>query len=154
MPTLLQTLKLSSTQRTRGFNPVQHRRNRFLSQISEQIEAATAEDHGQPYAPVIQRRVRGDDGGAAVTQNRLKQVRRWWWLSDAGVCFLELRYGVRALEIAKGKTTVEVGDRKKLVTTLEVIRDAVLLGEFDDALQSASNRLGAQLGSKRRSAKG
>lgn len=151
MATLLSTLKLTGTQRSRGFNPVQHRRNRLLTQISEQIEAATAEDRNAPFAPVVQRRVQvGDD---AITQSRVKQVRRWWWIADNGTCFLELRYGVKALEIAKGKSTIEVGDRKKLVTTLELIRDAVLMGEFDDALSSASSRLASQLGSKGRGSK-
>lgn len=64
---------------------------------------------------------------------------------------MELRYGARALEIAKGKTTIEVGDMAKLLPTLELLRDAVLLGEFDDLLSSASSRLASQLRSKRSS---
>lgn len=149
MATLLQTLKLSGAQRSRSFSPVQHRRNRLLTRITEQIEAATAEDRNVPFAPVVQRKRRDAETGEPVTDTRLKHVRRCWWTADNGTCFLELRYGARPLEIAKGKTTIEVGERKKLVSTLELIRDAVLLGELDDQLANAASRVSVSLKGKR-----
>jgi hypothetical protein len=141
MATLLQTLKLSSAARSRTVSPVTQRRNKFLSYVSEQLEAAKAEERSEPFMPTVVRRSRDPESGALVAQTRVKQVRRCWWTNDSGVCFVELRYGVRRLEISKGKSTIEIGDRKKLVSTLELIRDAALLGEFDEQLQSASGRL-------------
>ena len=70
------------------------------------------------------------------------------WDTD-GKCYLEIRYGWRRLEVGKGKTTVEVGDMANLLPVLEKIRDAVMLGELDDQLTSASLRLADQLKSKR-----
>jgi hypothetical protein len=149
MANLLQSLKLSVTQRTRTFSPVVHRRNRLLTQITEQIEAATAEDSKAPFVPVVERMVRDEVSGESKKVNRIKRFRRCWWLNADGACFLELRYGSRPLEIAKGKSAIEVGERKKLFSTLELLRDAVLMGELDDQLQSAASRVGASLKGKR-----
>lgn len=153
MATILQTLKVSSTQRKVQSSPTQYRRDRLLNIISHQMEAATAKSEGKQFSLMTQKKVLDKFTGERKLMTVPKRFRQSWWKGDDGKVYLQLRYGSRLLEIAKGKTTIEVGDMAKLVPTLELIRDAVLLGEFDDLLSSASSRLAAQLRAKRQAAK-
>jgi hypothetical protein len=45
------------------------------------------------------------------------------------------------LELAKGKTAIEVATAKELVSTFETICAAVTAGELDAAIDAASNQL-------------
>ena len=54
------------------------------------------------------------------------------------------------LELAKGKFSIELASENDLVTTLELIKAAVLKGELDTAITAASTKLRA--GFERRSA--
>ena len=151
MATILQSLKVTAVQRKVDRSPTQHRRDRLLNIISTQIEAAIAHAESKPFVVTANRKVLNKFTGETQVMNLPKRFRQCWWTGDDGKTYMELRYGAKVLEIAKGKTTIEVGEFAKLVPTLELIRDAVLLGEFDDLLSSASSRLAAQLRARRKS---
>ena len=70
-----------------------------------------------------------------------KRVKAWWFTADNGKLALCVRYGTKVLELAKGKYAVEVAAEKDLVTTLDVIKAAVLAGELDAAIDNAANKL-------------
>lgn len=150
MATLIQSLKVSSVQRKVERSPTQYRRDRLLNIVSRQMEAAAADADGKPYMVTAPRKVLNKFTGETTVMEMPKRFRQCWWTGDDGKTYLELRYGAKVLEIAKGKTTIEVGDFAKLIPTLELVRDAVLLGEFDDLLSSASSRLAAQLRTRRK----
>jgi hypothetical protein len=150
MATIIQSLKVSNVQRKKVHNPNEYRRDRLLNIISEQMAALNAQANGEHFMPKVTRVVVNKFTGEKVKKEVVKRFRPCWWKNEDGKTFMELRYGSRALEIAKGKTTIEVGDMNKLMPTLELLRDAVLLGEFDDLLSSASSRLAAQLRAKRK----
>ena len=61
-----------------------------------------------------------------------------------------MRYGSKVLELTEGKFSVEFASQNDLVTTLELIKAAVLQGELDTAITAASTKLRA--GFERRSA--
>ena len=52
-----------------------------------------------------------------------------------------MSYGTKVLELVKCKIAVEVGTAKDLVTTLELIKTAVLKGELDRQIKAAANEL-------------
>ena len=52
-----------------------------------------------------------------------------------------VRYGARILELAKGKTAIEVATAKELVATFEALCAAVNAGELDAAIDAARNQL-------------
>jgi hypothetical protein len=149
MATIIQTLKISNLQRKKIHNPNEYRRDRLLNIIAEQITGAQATANGEHFMPKVSRLVVNKFTGEKVHKECPKRFRPCWWVHEDGKTYMELRYGARALEISKGKTTIEVGEMSKLLPTLELLRDAVLLGEFDDLLSSASSRLAAQLRAKR-----
>ena len=69
------------------------------------------------------------------------RVRAWWWPTDAGKLALNLRYGARAVEISRGKATVEISTVAELVPTLELLKRAVEAGELDAQIEAASIKL-------------
>ena len=75
-----------------------------------------------------------------------KRVKPWWFTADNGKLAVSVRYGSKLLELAKGKWAVEVGAEKELVPVLEVLKTAVLDGELDDAIETASNKLRSAFG--------
>lgn len=153
MATILQSLKVSSVQRNKQQSPVQNRRVRLVKIITEQITAATAVLNGERFSVTVDRRMRDKVTGEVSFIEKSKRFRQSWWVAEDGKNYLEIRYGCRCLEIAKGKTTIEVGDSAKLIPTLELLRDAALVGELDEQLNTASSRLAERLRSKRAAAK-
>jgi hypothetical protein len=45
------------------------------------------------------------------------------------------------IELAKGKNAIELASSADLVPTLQLVRDAVIAGELDEAISSASEKL-------------
>lgn len=144
MGTILQTLKAVATQRPKQISPIALRRSKLIKKIEEQITAAKAKSEGQSATVAKPRRYKNKDTGEVFTVTKGIAVREDWWIVDGKVLF-ELRYGVKPLEFAKGKTTIEIGEQANLIPTLEKLKEAVALGEFDDQMVDAYSRLAEQL---------
>jgi hypothetical protein len=140
MATILQSLKVSNVRRTVERSPAQIRRMKLVGSIVEQCTAAKAKLNGDVYRVKVLRRIRDKVTGESVTAEREKRFRPCWWIAEDGKHYLEVRYGWKALEIAKGKSTIEVGDASNLIATLEILRDAAMVGEFDDQLNAVAPR--------------
>ena len=54
------------------------------------------------------------------------------------VLALQVRYGTRVLELAKGKNSIEVGSGTELLSVLETVKKCVELGELDTQIEAAS----------------
>ena len=74
------------------------------------------------------------------------QVKQWWFTADAGKLAVSVRYGSKVLELTKGKYAIEVAHEKDLAKTLDVIKSAVLTGELDAQIASASVNLRKEFG--------
>jgi hypothetical protein len=59
---------------------------------------------------------------------------------------LNIRYGAKIIEFAKGKTAVEVNSADDLIKALEVIKAAVEAGELDSQIEAASGAVRAGFG--------
>ena len=136
----LATLKLSAAKKSQSTSPASLRRNKLSKKIWEQIELAKAQATGSTFTTTRFRTVTDDDGGRRSVQVP-KLVRAWWWTAENGKLALNLRYGARVIEIAKGKSAVEVGSASELVPTLELLKKAVEGGELDVQIESASIKL-------------
>jgi hypothetical protein len=136
----LASLKLSAAKKSQSTNPASLRRNKLSKKIWEQIELAKAQASGSTFTTTRFRTVTDDDGGRRSVQVP-KLVRAWWWTAENGKLALNLRYGARVIEIAKGKSAVEVGSASELVPTLELLKKAVEGGELDVQIESASIKL-------------
>ena len=141
--TTLANLKLTAAQKPTNIPQVQQRRNKLVKRLWEQAELAKAQQTGTQFAPTKFRTHTDSETGVRRQVEVNKRVKAWWFMTDAGKLALSVRYGTKVLELAKGKYAVEVAAEKDLVTTLDVIKAAVIAGELDVAIDSAANKLRA-----------
>lgn len=144
--TALAGLKLTAQQKPSHITPIQVRRNKLAKRLWEQMELARAQQAGATFAPTKLRSVRDAETGMRKQIETHKRVKAWWFTADNGKLALSVRYGTRVLEIAKGKWAVEVGTDKELVNVLAVMKEAVLAGELDAAMEAASTKLRSGFG--------
>ena len=136
----LNALKLSAAKKTYNTTPIVHRRNKLGRKIWEQIQLAQAHLAGKQFSTTRFRTVRDEDG-VRRTVEELQRVRAWWWNAENGKIALNVRYGAKVVELAKGKSTIEVAAPADLIPTLELIKKAVEAGELDKEIESASIKL-------------
>ena len=126
---LLKTLKLTRYQRSNTSNPVLQRRIKLVARISEQIQLAKNPN----YKPISVRAV-ADDSGDVREVEVSKRVLRWWRVGADGSVELNVRYGSRILELAKGMDCVELASADELVPVLEQFKTAAERGEMDEMI--------------------
>jgi hypothetical protein len=140
------TLKLSTAIKPTHMPAVQLRRNKLARRLWEQTELAKAQQAGTQFITTQFRTVVEHDTGLRKQVQVNKRIKQWWFTADNGKLALSVRYGARLLELAKGKFAVELASEQDLVPTLELIKAAVLNGELDAAIDTASNKLRAGFG--------
>lgn len=141
--TALANLKLVNAKRPVQLSPVVQRRNKVAKRIHEQIELAKSKLEGTVFSPTRLRTVKDAETGLNKTVSVPKRVKEWWFTSDSGKLCLSLRYGAKVVEIAKGKTAVELAGEKELVATLEILKQAVESGELDAQIETVAGSVKA-----------
>ena len=136
----LQALKITAAKRAIGNNPLVHRRLKLSRKIWEQIELARAQAAGQQFTMKKFRTVKDPDGVRKSVEIP-RRVRAWWWTTETNKVALNIRYGARAVEFSKGKSSVEIATAADLIPTLELIKRAVEAGELDAQIEAASLKL-------------
>ena len=131
-------LKLVAAKRPQAATPVVQRRNKLSNQLWEQIELARAAAEGRTYAPVKLRNVVNKVTGERTRIEAAKRVKQWWFVAETGRVYVQVRYGTRVLELAKGKNSIEVGSGSELLAVLETVKKSVELGELDTQIEAAS----------------
>lgn len=134
----LANLKLVSAKRPVQLSPVVQRRNKVAKRLHEQIQLATAKQEGKLYAPSKLRTVKDDETGESKTIAVPKRIKEWWFANNSGAICVQLRYGAKVVELAKGKSAVEIASTAELVPTLEQLKAAVEGGELDAQLEAVS----------------
>ena len=59
---------------------------------------------------------------------------------------MAVRYGSKTLELGKGKNAIELNTGEELISTLDLLKDAVIAGVLDEAIANASDKLRAGFG--------
>ena len=131
-------LKLVAAKRPQTAAPAVVRRAKLAGQIAEQMELVRANAAGTTYAPMRVRSVLDKATGLRSSVQHAKRVRQWWFTADTGRVCLQVRYGTRVLELAKGKNSIDVGSTAELLGALEVVKRAVEAGELDTHIEAAS----------------
>ena len=131
-------LKLVAAKRPQAAAPIILRRNKLGRQLWEQIELARASAEGKTFAPIRMRTVRDSATGQKHSVEQAKRVRQWWFTAETGRVCLQVRYGTRLLELAKGKNSIDVGSVADLANVLQLVKTAVEAGELDAQIEAAS----------------
>ncbi|WP_423680486.1 DUF6641 family protein [Undibacterium sp. WLHG33] len=139
----LTSLKLVAAKRPADIPPVVKRRNRLIAKIWEQTELAKGAQDGKGYAPLHTRTVKDRATGDVRRVEAPKRIKAWWFTADNGKVCLTVKYGAKILELAKGKSAIEVGTMAELIPTLDTLKTAVAAGELDAQIDTASGTLRA-----------
>ena len=131
-------LKLVAAKRPQAAAPIVQRRNKLSNLLWEQIELVRATAEGRIYAPVKLRNVTNKATGERTRVEAVKRVKQWWFVADTGRVCLQVRYGTRVLELAKGKNSIEVANGDELLAVLETVKKCVENGELDTQIEAAS----------------
>ena len=135
-------LKLVSSKRERNLSPIIVRRNKLAAKIEEQLQLATAQKEGRLYAPKRIKNVTNAEGERVAVETT-KRIKEWYWTTPTNKINLCVRYGSKTLELSKGKNAIELSSGEELLSTLSMLKDAVIAGELDDAITNASDNLRA-----------
>ena len=142
MPTsALATLKLTTARKPRALPDVIKRRNKLLNKLSEQRELAMAQLEGRNYTPKRLRTVRDAATGERMVREMPVRIKAWWWTGEKNETLLSIFYGSKTLELAKGKTAIEIADYKQLVSVLDTVITATQNAELDVLIEAASVKL-------------
>jgi hypothetical protein len=132
------SLKLVSAVRNKGITPVQQRRNKLSTKLYEQIQLAEAQAEGRTYAPSKLKTLVNKETGERTTVEATKRIKQWWWVGGNGKIALSVRYGAKAIELAKGKNAIELDSVDSILPALQVLKQAVEAGELDTAIEAVS----------------
>ncbi len=136
----LASLKLVAARKPTQLPAVVVRRNKLSAKIHEQIQLARAQNNGTTFALTRTRNITNAEGNRVqITQP--KRLKAWWFVSEAGKCCIAVRYGARVLELAKGKTAIEVASAAAIEEALTAVNTAVLAGELDAQIEAVSQQL-------------
>lgn len=135
-------LKLISSKRERNLSPIVMRRQKLAQKIEEQLQLAQAQKEGRLYAPKRIKNVT-NEAGERFSVETVKRIKEWYWTTPNNKINLSVRYGSKTLELSKGKNAIELSTGDELLATLASLKEAVIAGELDEAINLASDKLRA-----------
>ena len=135
--TIIASLKVTNADRPRQQPVIVQRRNKLINALHDQLELARAEAEGREYLKTRRRHMKNTVTGEYAEAVVSRKPRAWFWTANDGKVYISLRYGTRVIEIAKGKSAIEVGEKRQLVPVIEALKQAVAAGELDNHLNAA-----------------
>ena len=142
---ILKNLKLTNAYPVRpSTDPVERARVKVIASLTEQKAMAEAKIAGQHFAPTHMVWRRGTDG-KRVQIEAPKRLRAGWFTDASGQVFFGFRYAGKAIEFAKERNAVMVGEFANLPGIIDLLIEAVRAGELDDQFALASAERGLML---------
>ena len=143
MATVLSSLKMVSAVRNNQVNSTQFRREKMARKLLEQLNLAKSLRDGEQFVlkriKTVTDKVSGESQQIEVT----KRVNQWWW-TEGNKILLQLKYGTKVLELAKGKNSIEIANGAELLSVLEIVKKSVESGELDAQIETASSAVRAR----------
>ena len=117
-----QALALVPVSKPKEINPVVQRRNRLIKSIRRQKSLVDAFKAGE------------------------STKRTWFWMSEDGKIFLQIKYGKTAIELAKGKFAIQCNSLDDVISNISIVETLVTKGEFDNILSNISKEIRSKFG--------
>lgn len=137
---IVTNLKLVTSTKANTTSPIMLRRQKLLAKVQEQLDLCEAKRNQQTYAPKRLKTVTNKETGERITIETVKRVKEWFWINENNKINLVVKYGSKTLPLnKKGANAIEITNGTELVGTLHKLKDAVIAGEFDDAITEVSN---------------
>jgi hypothetical protein len=148
MSQILNSLKFVQAKRVNAqIDAVAFRREKLVRKIDEQITLVNVVGDGGNRSFKASKRVTNEDGSTSSVEVQRK-ARAWWFQSEKGTLCISIRYGAKAIELAKGRNAIEVASVDQLASTLEAVKKAVINGELDAQITATAEAVKARFKKK------
>lgn len=137
MTTLLSTLKVIDRPKIEAKPPILGKRMKLIDRLEEQLAMAKAMLDKTPFEAFREKLVKDPETGERKTIRKRRSVRPWYYDSNEHY-YIEIKVGLKAIELEKGKTAIDVGAKEKLPDVINTIIQAVEKGELDTHILSVS----------------
>ena len=88
------------------------RRRRFLiNNLEEQLKLVHASINNESYVSLL-KVWRTNEFGERIQIERPKRMRNWFWVNWSGICFFQVWYGSKVIELQPGMTVVEAATKR------------------------------------------
>lgn len=145
MSAILSNLKLINAKRQNSVDPVVFRRNKLNEKLKIQIAMAEAMNKGEKFTIKRMRNVRDEITGLTSVVEVSKRVKTWWFTNaDTKKVAVQIFYGNKVIDLAKGKNAVEVANGDELIAVLGRLQQAVLDGSLDAQIEQAADSVKAR----------
>ncbi len=145
MSAILSSLKLVNAKRQNSVDPVIFRRNKLNEKLKIQIAMAEALNKGEKFTVKRIRKMRDEITGQTSLVEVSKRVKTWWFTNnDSKKVAVQIFYGNKVIDLAKGKNAVEVSNGDELIAVLSKLQDAVLDGSLDAQIEQAADSVKAR----------
>lgn len=129
MSQALASLKLVNAKRQSTVDITQFRRMKLNEKLKVQIEMAKALSRGEQFTIKRKKLARDEATGQTTLIEVDKRLKTWWFTNtDSKKVAVQLFYGNKVIDLAKGKNAVEVSNGEELISTLLKLQEAVLDG--------------------------
>jgi hypothetical protein len=139
MGKLLSSLTIVQAKRHSLADPIVFRRMKLIRKLDEQINLANAVLNGTTYVVKRLKNIKNEQSGEIRSFEVVRNVRPMFFKATNNKLCVQVRYGSKVVELAKGKNAIQVDDEKTLVKVLETVRSAVFDGELDEQIAIASD---------------
>lgn len=139
MSQALASLKLVNAKRENTVDPVLFRRSKLNDKLKVQIEMAKALSRGEQFTVKRMKKITDEVSGQTSLIEVAKRMKTWWFTNnDSKKVAVQLFYGNKVIDLAKGKNAVEVSSGDELISTLLKLQEAVLDGSLDAQIEVAA----------------
>lgn len=140
----LDGLKVVTAVKNTQLSPTLVRQARVIEKLYIQMECAKAKAEGRDHFVTNTRSVKSESGDKGKTEH-VQKIRPWWYRNTEGNLVFEVRYANKRIELAKGKTGIEVANLSTLIPAIELLIKAVENGELDKSLGVVTTNFRAKI---------
>ncbi|ESW60653.1 MAG: hypothetical protein Q27BPR15_10685 [Rhodobacter sp. CACIA14H1] len=133
----LEKLKLVALAPKRKKSATDERRDKMVSQLTEQLKVVEAALGGPAY---VRKKIVWETDGEG-NRKRVEadaRLRQWWQEQENGTVQFAVRYGTKPLEMRTGLAAVEVAKLADLPAMIKTLIAAVQAGELDTQMAMAA----------------
>ena len=134
----------AAAERKAAYDPVRLRRKKLADALQDQLGLIAAQESGEVYRKVRVKRSRDLETDELHDVEQKRRVAPWWTTADGGAVHFRLRYGSVSLRLKDGMDVIVLGGLAELKKLLPALRQEILSGVHDGALQAAAQGLQAR----------
>ncbi|WAJ69541.1 DUF6641 family protein [Catenovulum adriaticum] len=137
---ILSSLKVTARPKNPKTDLVMQRRERLLTKLNQQLDMAVAFINNEEYT-VYKEKWRKDPETGLSEKIRIPKRISPWFFQNNNTYYFQIRLANKPIEITKGCSAFEVGEKESLPAVIGKLIKATVAGELDSLL---SNQLSIQ----------